>query len=770
MRKLMFSTLLSILLVACGGDDSSENNSDTNSPIFTSPSTVSVNENQKAGLTLIATDENRVTYSISGGDSNSFKVDASTGVVMFKAEPDYETKNSYIFTAKANDGVNETSQDVIINIINLPIEFASEITLSSDFAYTNESKEMVARIAVITDTDSEVEINTVELYNENNSTIILKDDGVVSNGDDILDDGIFSGKLTLLENSEKNIEFRVKVNDEYISDTSIVNIISKFTDEEILEAQEISTNALNLLPKNINLTSSELSSNLDNVINSLKTDEDVLKVSVSDDKTIIQYTTKTGYEGGIIFSTKNNNGGDTTENIRNTKTQKYKKYNHPLFKTNSAYFQNLTTKKYAYNSRLKSTVNTISSIGNSKALILAPFEYDGISGLGIKEKLESNSHFSVDYIRDYEVTVDKFKNLNKYGIIAFRTHSNKTGVILTGQQATEDLIKQYSADIKNKRLVTIKHEVLVEDGGFWFWEDDDTEENVEVFLLNSSFIAYHNKNLPDSLVYLGMCSGLESDNPLPKVLTSIGAKTVVGFNNTVFTSYSNPIASTLFEEMVNRKTVKESLDEAKEQHGVNDGSTDDPPTPAEPVFIGDANLKLFKEGIENGSFEENLKFWVQQGDVRVISKLAELEPQNGKLMNIISTGLGSNSDANSYVQQSFIVPNNSSKLIFSYNVISEEPTEFLDSEYDDRFEVHIIDEDNNDSIVISETVNTSTWHYIQGIDFYGGDDTVYQTKWKQADVDVSKYQGKSITLKFLVYDKGDSDYDTAALLDNVELQ
>jgi hypothetical protein len=535
-----------------------------------------------------------------------------------------------------------------------------------------------------------------------------------------------------------------------------LNITAKFTDEELAEAKEISDSALKLLPSNTNMSEENLSNKLDDIINFLKNNKKVKNIEVSDNKMFIKYTLKSGINGGIFFTTEDKETGDSIEGgIREGFGKvNFKKYKNPF------YFNKLNRKKMS-NLLKKEIYNSI--IGNTKVLILAPFEYSGVSGLGVKTEFDENPYFNVTYIRDYDVDVDKFKNLDKYGIIVFRTHANRKGVLLSGKKITKDLEKKYTLDIKKNRLTIIEHEVLVKNGFFWIF---DIEKKRKVFLVNSSFIAKYNSNLPDSLVYLGMCEGLMKENPLPQIFINAGAKTVIGFNNTVNTSYSNPIALTFFSEMLNKKTIKESLDEAKKQHGNDDG----PPTPAEPVFVGDANLKLFKEGIENGSFEENLKFWETEGDVRVIPKLVNLKPQDGKLMNIISTGLGSNNNTNSYIQQSFIVPENIEKLQFSYDVVSEEPMEYVGSAYDDKFEVHIIDEYGNDEIILTETVNTSTWYAIDDIDFDGGDETTFHTKWKQVNFDISKYQNQAITIKFLAYDKGDSIYDTAVILDDIKLQ
>lgn len=101
---------------------------DTTPPVFTSSSTASVNENQTSAITLVATDESAVTYSISGTDAGSFSVNASTGVVTFNTVPDFEVKDSYTFTATATDASgNETTQTVTIIILDIVCEIHNGI-------------------------------------------------------------------------------------------------------------------------------------------------------------------------------------------------------------------------------------------------------------------------------------------------------------------------------------------------------------------------------------------------------------------------------------------------------------------------------------------------------------------------------------------------------------------------------------------------------------------------------------------------------------------
>lgn len=66
-----------------------------------------------------------------------------------------------------------------------------------------------------------------------------------------------------------------------------------------------------------------------------------------------------------------------------------------------------------------------------------------------------------------------------------------------------------------------------------------------------------------------------------------------------------------------------------------------------------------------------------------------------------------------------------------------------------------------------ETVNESNWFSLSGINFTGGDDTVYHTRWSQSSTDISSLRGQIVTLTFTTFDLGDTIYDSATLIDSV---
>ncbi len=90
---------------------------DTKAPVFGTPATLEVDENQKEVVTIIAKDASEVTYFLSGLDKEHFSLDAHLGKLAFKNAPDYETKHIYKIKITAVDSSgNKSTQDFTINV------------------------------------------------------------------------------------------------------------------------------------------------------------------------------------------------------------------------------------------------------------------------------------------------------------------------------------------------------------------------------------------------------------------------------------------------------------------------------------------------------------------------------------------------------------------------------------------------------------------------------------------------------------------------------
>ncbi len=97
-------------------------------PVFTSPATASIAENQLVAATLGATDANgdTLTYAIAGGaDAARFAINASTGVLSFVSAPNFEApadtgaNNVYNVTVSVSDGTAAAvTQALAISVSN----------------------------------------------------------------------------------------------------------------------------------------------------------------------------------------------------------------------------------------------------------------------------------------------------------------------------------------------------------------------------------------------------------------------------------------------------------------------------------------------------------------------------------------------------------------------------------------------------------------------------------------------------------------------------
>ena len=99
-------------------------NINDNDPVFTSPATAGVAENQLSAYTARAgdADGDPLSYSLSGADAARFTINPNTGVISFAAAPDFEAPgdvggdNDYEITVTASDGVNSADLDVVITV------------------------------------------------------------------------------------------------------------------------------------------------------------------------------------------------------------------------------------------------------------------------------------------------------------------------------------------------------------------------------------------------------------------------------------------------------------------------------------------------------------------------------------------------------------------------------------------------------------------------------------------------------------------------------
>ena len=140
-------------------------NVNDNAPVFSSPATAGVAENQTAAYTAQATDADGDTlnYSLSGTDAGLFTIDATTGAVSFVAPPDFEMPddddgdNVYDIIVTASDGAaaNDVDQTVAITVTNENDNTPVFSSPASAEVAENQSAATVVYTAAATDADGD---------------------------------------------------------------------------------------------------------------------------------------------------------------------------------------------------------------------------------------------------------------------------------------------------------------------------------------------------------------------------------------------------------------------------------------------------------------------------------------------------------------------------------------------------------------------------------------------------------------------------------------
>ena len=304
----------------------------------------------------------------------------------------------------------------------------------------------------------------------------------------------------------------------------------------------------------------------------------------------------------------------------------------------------------------------------------------------------------------------------------------------------------------------------------------------EVYLLLPKFFEdyYDSGAFEDAIVYLGLCEGYGNDHEdadLAKSFTHKGAAAVYAYRKSVRGLYDLLMLKDILHSLVSGCTTQAALDDAKQQNGKNDGQGKDESGKDKSAWLnlhGDGDKVLYFY-LQNGGFDDqfglpSLSHWKRSGDTRADVCLGGLMPESLLGMALITTGMGaSNSQTTSTISQTCVIPENASTLTFHYDFISEEPLEYVGSIYNDTFIATLTPKRGDTIRLVTETINESKWFPLWGINFTGGDDTVYHTRWSQSSTDISSLRGQTVTLTFTTYDRGDTIYDSATLIDSVSI-
>ncbi|MFZ4859316.1 MAG: DUF4347 domain-containing protein, partial [Desulfuromonadaceae bacterium] len=187
---------------------------DTVAPSFTSGTTATFAENATGTVyTATATDVNGVTLSMSGTDANLFDFNPSTGVVTFKASPNFEIPtdaggdNQYDITIRATDVAgNATNRNVAISLTDVnEAPTTSAVTLT---AIAEDSGVRLITQAELIANASDTEGNTLTAsalaITSGNGTLSSNGDGTWNYTPAANDDTSVSFSYTITDNGTTN--------------------------------------------------------------------------------------------------------------------------------------------------------------------------------------------------------------------------------------------------------------------------------------------------------------------------------------------------------------------------------------------------------------------------------------------------------------------------------------------------------------------------------------------------------------------------------------
>ncbi|GIQ71362.1 S-layer homology domain-containing protein [Xylanibacillus composti] len=659
----------------------------------------------------------------------------------------------------------------------------------TDAIFAQEPTEATVHISLSTNGDADVTLYKVDAGNQVVAQLAtLHDDGDRANGDSIKSDGVYSGIITLDESEEGFIRLQARTGAQS-SSVFRLSVVNHLTDEQFAQVMHQTQTTQDKFNELAAQYAGDVQRAKEETVAWLGTQPEVESAGVSGENGSVWFVMSSGILGGISIAPDNSKGLSAATATAESVT--------------AFAAQTLT--------------QTGSQVGSKRVAIVSPFA-DVLSSATVYDAVyadisQSDYPFQVNRVKNAAADVAFFKGLNQYGLIVLDTHGDtfydetilqalheKYGIefpyagpqvmVLTGEQATSANRAMHEIDLKKGRLAIIS--------GY--------------YAITPSFITRYNDSMPDSIIFNGSCRSLFNDSMADAFINN-GAQTYYGYTNYVTLAYDQAIVTSVMNSLIEQgMSTAEAFDAAVDAHGASDGLAS--------FAMKGSSIGMKTEGIVNGTFENGTwNGWNGNGDVRVITQLGPVKPTDGSYMAIISTGLGfENNDVNggvfdynsdSYIEQNFLIPAGATRLSFDYNFISEEPTEFVGSVFDDTFHATVtssvyvsdnllpeldvegttvtqqvysglgtvISSGNGEYtyLIAAESINASQHYWTEenqvDIDFYGGDDTAYMTNWKHMVVDVSAFAGQGpIILRFHVWDQGDSIYDTAVLIDNIVLE
>ncbi len=616
-------------------------------------------------------------------------------------------------TVKAIDAAGHTVEQQVDVVYNEEAVLAGDLKVSQEVLFVDESADVLFTIPVegAAYAANAIHLHSVQADGTTRAVGVMNDDGNLYHGDDIGGDDIFSIYLPVGAAQEEQLHYQavLKTDEGYVSSQVVtIKIVQRSTAEERSRYVQFREH---LQAQAGNPTAA--------IIDWLQEQPDIASAGISPNGGSIWYKTEQGLTGGLLTSEAGTKGA-------------------------------LTGQVADASAVLDTVVNDQdSNIASANVLIVSPFAAKGLSSKAyddLAETFRDTLQFNVSHLKNDAANVEAFKELSRYGVVVFDTHGELVGseseamqVILTGEKVTAANLAEYEADLQAGLLIDVN--------GY--------------YAITPAFIAMYNQSLPNSLIYNGSCLSM-NDDQFANAFLSLGARSYLGYTDYIKVADDQTIVTQFFQALIKKQQAVGEAYNAISESALAGSSMF--------KLVGSGDLMLQTQFFSTSFEEGKVEYWTSEGDVRVVSKLGSIYPTHGEYMALMSTGVGAVENVNSSIRQTVEIPEGVKSITMDYNLISEEPMEWVDSEYDDHFKVTLIDPSNQSETVAMHTISQSDWHADPDINLDGGDSTAYMTGWRSVSADVSDFAGiGAVQIQIEVVDEGDSEYDTVVLLDNVKV-
>jgi len=691
-----------------------------------------------------------IKVSVNGGSG----IDAS-GTSIWTAEDIPLDMGDNVIVCKVEDKAGNSAEATLWVVRNTDVYFPDHPYFSQSSFFANQSGYPVVRQAL---TAAAKQISSVKVARLDEDLNVLEeigdlyDDGNLSHHDEILGDGIYTGSPEIYE-TETGIHYYriVAYSDSKVANYSPlfkINVYEEITQAEVTTIIEDYTGISDAL----NQSGAE---SLEEGPQVLK-DWFLAKPEVTNAEIVdgyLEVTYDTGIKGGVIFSETDEDGyvitlGGSSSPRRNTSpTIPIPRQTRGVNSGSNFVYRGYDPKE-----------EDEDVIQDKDVFLWQPYTTTLPASCNVQPGLstifgDSDLGLNVVSLSGSECTIASLNNLSEYGTIIFYTHGVGGEHLLTSEAMNDDNIWDYLAQILNDEIGFFENVTYSAATGF--------SATGTVYSVRSAYISNLPGTLPNSVVFNSSCESFKTNN-LRDAFSAKGANAYLGFSKIVGAIFAKDRVMEYFQRL--------AVDIMNNGDAFISGQSDPGHHHAEYKMWGREDLH-YSFDLINGDFEMgNLNGWFREGDGRVITQLANLEPTQGSYMGIISTGLGYTT-SNGSISQSFRVPQAAENLSIKWNFISEEFMEYVGSQYQDYLTISIVDSLGNTNTLLHETIDSFVGYGLTDcsppVAFDQGD--CFMTDWRQLISNMQAYQGQVVRLKISVGDVGDSIYDSACLLDEITL-